>query len=270
MTNDEGMTNDEQPMARRFAAAISSFVIRHSFVIGISSLVLVASAAHAMATPAEQLHALFAEDWQWRLRDQPEWATVLGDHRYDDRLTDLSPEAITGRREHGRDMLSRLSAIDRGQLTRQDVFSPDVFHFEQQLAVAAARFPLDAMMLDQLDGPQLALGRLVDFMRFRHTDDFGKYIARLRAYPRYLEQVTALLKRGIAERWVQPRGPIASIPAQIDGQVVNAPTASPLFEPFRRVSGDVSEGEPVALAQAGEAAIPESVFPAIAAFRHLL
>src|SRR5439155_4135525 len=166
----------------------SSFVIRHSLVIGISSFVIAAT-AHAMSTPAEQLQALFPEDWQWRLRDQPERATVLGDHRYGDRLTDLSAEAIAGRREHARDMLRRLSAIDRGQLSGQDLLSYDLFRFEQQLAVDAARFPLEAMMLDQLDGPQLALGQLVGFIPFRNTDDYHKYIARLRAYPRYLEQV---------------------------------------------------------------------------------
>src|SRR5688572_12280186 len=102
MTNDEGLTNGvrrasrRQPdvgtgQPRRAYASTLAKLIRHSFVIGISSFVI-AAAANAMSKPAEQLHALFAEDWQWRLRDQPERATVLGDHRYGDRLTDLSPE----------------------------------------------------------------------------------------------------------------------------------------------------------------------------------
>src|SRR5262249_51976629 len=156
------MTNDECPRPTHSSSTYSLFVIRHSFVIGISSFVI-AAAANAMSTPAQQLHALFAEDWQWRLRDQPERATVIGDHRYGDRLTDLSPEAITGRREHARDMLRRLSAIDRSSLAGQDLLSYDLFRFEQQLTVDAARFPLEVMILDQLDGPQLALGQLVGF-----------------------------------------------------------------------------------------------------------
>src|SRR5262245_45607378 len=109
MTNGEGMTNGiwrasrckpdagiGQPR-RAYASTLAKVLL--SFVIGIS-LVVFSAAAHAMPTPAEQLHVLFAEDWQWRLRDQPEWATVLGDHRYGDRLRDLSPEAIAGRRDH--------------------------------------------------------------------------------------------------------------------------------------------------------------------------
>src|SRR5439155_17254067 len=87
---------------------------------------------------------------------------------------------------------------------------------------------------------------------------------------RYLEQVTALLKRGVAERWVQPTGPLASIPAQVDGQMVKDLTGSPLFEPFQRVPAAVSESERAALTKAGEAAIREAVFPALAAFRDFL
>src|SRR5262245_38171826 len=180
-TNDEGMSNDEARMKKTacIRRTHSAFGFRHFFVIGAAlvahSSFIIAAAAHGMATPADQLHALFAQDWQWRLRDRPEWATVLGDHRYGDRLTDLSAEAIAARREHAHEMLRRLTAIDRGQLAGQDLLSYDLFRFEQQLAVDAARFPLEVMMLDQLDGPQLALGQLVAFIPFRNADDYGKY-----------------------------------------------------------------------------------------------
>src|SRR5438552_10392388 len=149
MPNDEGMTNGVRRASRRepdvvgqsprraYASRLAERAIgRHCFVVGISSFVI-AAAAYAMPTPAQQLHALFAEDWQWRLHDQPERATVLGDHRYGDRLTDLSPETIAARREHARDMLRRLSAIDRAQLAERDLLSYDLFRFEQQLAVDA-------------------------------------------------------------------------------------------------------------------------------------
>jgi uncharacterized protein (DUF885 family) len=214
-----------------------------------------------------ELKALFAEDWQWRLRDRPELATMLGDHRYGDRLTDLSPEAVVARHEHARDMLRRLEAIDRGRLAGQDVLSYDLFRFEQQTAIDAARFPLEAMMLDQLDGPQLMLGQIIGFTPFRTVDDYRAFIARLRAYSRYLDQVAALLKRGIERRWVQPKGPLSSITAQIDGQLVKDATSSPLFEPFKRFPPSVPEAERPALRTAAESAIKEAAFPALAKFR---
>jgi uncharacterized protein (DUF885 family) len=223
--------------------------------------------AELAPTPAQQLRSLFEEDWQWRLRDAPERATMLGDHRFDDKLTDLSPEAIEARKQHARDMLRRLEAIDRGKLSGQDGLSYDLFQFEQQQAVDAARFPLEVVLLDQLDGPQLALGQLMAFTRFETADDYRNYIARLKTWPRYLDQVIALLKRGIELRWVQPKGPLASVPAQIDGQLVKDVTASPLYEPFKHFPATIPEAERQALAKAGEAAIQQAAFPALAKFR---
>jgi len=56
------------------------------------------SAQGSRSTPAslenrrQQLLSLFDEEWQYGLRTNPEWATILGDTRYNDRLSDNSPE----------------------------------------------------------------------------------------------------------------------------------------------------------------------------------
>jgi uncharacterized protein (DUF885 family) len=58
--------------------------------------------ARAQSTPgkdaAAQAHALFDDYWQWTLRENPEIATFVGDHRYDDRLSDQSAAAAERRR----------------------------------------------------------------------------------------------------------------------------------------------------------------------------
>ena len=63
-----------------------------------SFILLTASAALAQAFSSndvvKKLHDLFNEDWQWTLEQYPESATLLGDNRYNDRLTDYSLEAI--------------------------------------------------------------------------------------------------------------------------------------------------------------------------------
>ena len=49
-----------------------------------------AAAVAAAAPPEQQLRTLFDSDWQWRLQSQPEYATALGDYRYDAQLSDTS------------------------------------------------------------------------------------------------------------------------------------------------------------------------------------
>ncbi len=58
----------------------------------LASLVRVPVHASAPAANPEaaKLLALFDEEWQWTLREYPEFATGVGDDRYNDKLTDLS------------------------------------------------------------------------------------------------------------------------------------------------------------------------------------
>jgi hypothetical protein len=53
------------------------------------------------------LQALFDSEWDRSLRENPLEAVYFGDHRYDDRLPDLSPEGIAARRASDVDALRR-------------------------------------------------------------------------------------------------------------------------------------------------------------------
>ena len=46
----------------------------------------------SLETRRQQLLSLFDEEWQYELRTNPELATMLGDNRYNDRLSDNSAE----------------------------------------------------------------------------------------------------------------------------------------------------------------------------------
>jgi uncharacterized protein (DUF885 family) len=49
----------------------------------------------------------------------PEFATTLGDHRYDGRLTDRSAAGVAAQATAARECLAKLAAIDRERLSRQ-------------------------------------------------------------------------------------------------------------------------------------------------------
>src|SRR5688500_7006175 len=159
-----------------------------------------------VSASARALHELQEEYWQWRLREYPEGSTWLGDKRYNDRLTDLSAAAIERRKADTRRVRDRARAIQGASLPGQDGLSLALLQWELDLAVEGQRFPTEVMMLDQLDGPQLGFPQLASISPFETVEDYRAYLARLAPYPRYLEQVTALLRSGIARGWVQPNG----------------------------------------------------------------
>jgi uncharacterized protein (DUF885 family) len=212
---------------------------------------------------AKRLHALFDEDWQWGLQQYPESATFLGDNRYNDRVTDFSIAGIERRKLHEREMLDRIQKIDRSQLSGQDVISYDLFLREKKLNVDAARFPVEYMPVDQMNGVQITFGQLAGATPFRSAKDYDDYVARLGGFSRQIDQLIALMNRGIESKWVQPAVPLRSVPAQIEGQITADPTRSPLFSPFDRIPKEVPSPDRTRLFESGKKVIAELVTPSL-------
>src|SRR5688572_7267439 len=59
-----------------------------------------------------QLNELLAEHWEYTMRTSPELASILGDKRYNDRLTDFSQTAIDRDLRQARAFLKKFEAID--------------------------------------------------------------------------------------------------------------------------------------------------------------
>jgi uncharacterized protein (DUF885 family) len=60
------------------------------------------------------------------LKFNPETATLLGDHRYDAKLTDRSAQAIAAQVAMSRDYLAKLSAIDPGTLSQTNAIDYEI------------------------------------------------------------------------------------------------------------------------------------------------
>jgi uncharacterized protein (DUF885 family) len=212
---------------------------------------------------SKKLHALFDEDWQWGLQQYPEAATLLGDNRYNNRLTDFSAEALGLAKSHERDMFERIKKIDRSQLGGQDVISYDLFLRDKQLNVDGQQFPTEFMPIDQMNGVQITFGQLAGSTAFRNTKDYRDYLARLGAFPKQIDQIISLMKRGIETRWVPPAVPLRSVPGQVEGQIKDTATESPFYKPFEKFPGEISATDCSELR--GEAAriIKEAVNPAL-------
>jgi uncharacterized protein (DUF885 family) len=221
------------------------------------------------ANASVELDALQREYWERQLREFPELSTWTGDNRYNDRLTDLSLEAIERRKTGERHILEQVRGIDPSRLSDQDRLSHALLLFELELAVQAQRFP-PVMLLNQIWGPQLMLPQLVSVTPFRTAQDYRGYLHRLIAFPRYLEQVIGLLRLGIQLGWVQPSGPLRGVPDQIQGQLVSDVGQSALYAPLLHMPETIPGAEREQLRSAARRYIADGVFPALTKFREFV
>ncbi len=251
-----------------------------------------AAPSHADPAAAAALARLADAEWEWRLAQFPEMSTIVGEHRYDDRLTDLSVAAVAARRGHHKELLSRLHGIDRASLAGEDATTWDILEFgadnavrEDELLMSQAgggdppwaafddtnRRTTDSPLgVNQMAGPQLSWPQLVRATRFGSVDDYRHYLARLKALPLQLQQIRAQLDAGRKAGWMPPKVAVQRLPGQF-GPLVGAELGdNPLFAPFKSFAPAVSEIDRAALAQEAEATLHEAVVPAFQAFREYL
>ncbi len=217
-------------------------------------------------TASADLKRLLEDEWERSLSECPECATSQGDHRFDDRWSDLSPQAVERRLAAERAALARWQAIDRAALAGSEQLEYDTFGWQLQRNVERQRFREYLTPVGHQYGIQ-TLDSIAEVMRWDRADDVRRYVARLNALPRLAEQTEGLMRQGVAAGVVPPRVLMQRIPPQLALQVVEDPQASPFWRPFRNLPATLSEAERAAFRHEGEAAIRDKVVPAYRRFR---
>src|SRR5215471_631224 len=70
-----------------------------------------------------QLKQLFAEEWEYELRESPELATSIGDYRYNDRWSDGSLAHVQQQKRDLEQWLGKFQRVDSAGLGEQETLS---------------------------------------------------------------------------------------------------------------------------------------------------
>ena len=212
------------------------------------------------------LHALFDAEWDYDMQQSPEWASDLGDRRWNDRWSDDSLESYARRHQHNQEVLAKLAKIDHAGLSTADQLNYDLFKKHYEDSVEGYQFHGFLLRLNQRGGIQTT-DELADSLRFETLKDYEDWIARLRAFPTLMDQNIALMRQGIKERIVHPKVIMERIPAQIDKQLVSDPTQSGFYRPFQHFSKQISAADQQRLQQQARQAVEQQIVPAFKKFK---
>jgi uncharacterized protein (DUF885 family) len=190
-------------------------------------------AAQTVAQRSHALSALFASIWEETLLHNPEFASTLGDKRYDDQLTDYSVEAVNAELARGRAHIQELSEIDTAGLSDQEKLSAELMLRSLIEAQEGARFKEWEMPETQFDGVHINLPRLVPQLSFEDADDYAHYIARLHQVPRVFSQITTNMMLGMDDGRVPPAYLLEKLLTQVQPLATQKPEDSPFAQPLK-------------------------------------
>ena len=229
----------------------------------ISVVLLAPLAALAGDGADQQARALFDADWQWRMQSQPEYATMVGDYRYDAALSDTSLAASRAATAQHRKMLDAARLIARDQLGQQNQLSWDLFVYEKELLLRGATvYPYQPQPLSSQHGIHLSFPQTLAQMPIATEADYRNYLARLDALPAHIAGIIEQLREGIRSGWVAPKTTLRDVPAVLKQLRENAVTGA-LGQPFRQIPSTIDKSVRDTLATSGPATLRTKVMPAL-------
>jgi len=225
-----------------------------------------AVAAHAaqadVASRVKALNALLAEQWQYTLENGPEFATTLGDLRYNDRWSDVSLAQVARQHKANQDFLKRFEAIDTTGFSDTDALNQQLMVRQLKDSLHSDDLKLYEMPLDQMNGAHLSLAGFVSTIPFDNTKEYEDYLARLKAVPTFFDQVTEVARQGLRDKMMPPKYLLEKVVTQIDSIDKSAGMDSVFAEPLKHFPGAVSLADQKRLHDAILAAIDNDVRPA--------
>ncbi|HZU09867.1 MAG TPA: DUF885 domain-containing protein [Pseudacidobacterium sp.] len=235
-----------------------------------ANLWLHAQGIQSVAERSKALQALFAEIWQNRLQRNPEFASSIGDKRWNDQLTDYSVAAYNQNLERERDYLIRLAAIDTTGLSEQEKLSKDLMARELAQDQEAALFKPWEMPVNQFSGLHSELPRLVSQLSFETVKDYDDYIARLNKVPTAFQQITDNMMSGVEDHRVPPKYLLEKVLTQVNTIAQMKPEDTPFARPLQKIPAGISFADQQRIKTEMLDAIRKQVLPAYTRFAKFL
>lgn len=162
----------------------------------------------------DALNKLLAEEWEYELKDSPEMATMIGDLRYNDKLSDASYTHILKSIEASKHFLTRFEAIDTAGFPEQEQLNKSLMVRNLKESLEGFKLKTFEMPVNQMSGVHLQIAQFVPLIPFSTTKQYEDYLARLREVPKLLDDTMAICEMGRKDKLMPPKFLLAKVPGQ--------------------------------------------------------
>ena len=264
-------------MLRRVVPSCLVHMTRLTFLTTVrTSLVAVAlvltsalcASAQSIASPdaSEQLNRLFEDYFERVLELNPLAATFIGDHRYDDRLTNTISERHTrAALALDRRFLNEAKQFDAASLGEPDRLSLEIFLNDLETSIAGAAFPAQLLPVNQFSSMpafMAILGSGASAQPFETAEDYEEFLARMDDYIVWSDQAIANMREGVKQGLTYPRLLMEKVLPQLLELSVQEAEKSVFYQPVLKFPDALSTADRSRLQAAYRDAIANRIAPA--------
>jgi uncharacterized protein (DUF885 family) len=225
-----------------------------------------ATHAQSVTQRLKKLHDLLDEQWQYTLRTSPELASIIGDKRYNDKLSDFSQAAIDRDLRQSRVFLQKFAAIDTTGFPEQEQLNRDLMVRNLRQQLDSAPFKEWEMPVTQFGGIHIDTPQFVTSLSFATVKDYEDYLARLGQIPRAFAETMIQMRNGMKDRLMPPKILLVQVAEQTESIATQKPEETPFAQPVNNFPKEFSEADRARLRAGFLAAIRDQVLPAYKTF----
>jgi uncharacterized protein (DUF885 family) len=213
----------------------------HVFLGASIAAVLLMTNSSATAAPNDadaRLKAIYSAEWTWReqqLPDEEDSQKPIQDH-----LPKVDPASQQTRLHYWEDVLHKLDAIDRAQLSPKERLNYDVYRPQIEGLVANQRFRDYEMPVNSDTTFWTNLGYTAR-RPFRRREDYNNWLGQLKDLPRYFNEQMDEMRAGAARGFTPPAVTMKGRDGSITAVTQATPENSLLYTPFKEMPGFAPE-----------------------------
>ena len=181
------------------------------------------------------------KNWQDSLEKSPLFASLLGDKRYDEKVSSNSIEDFFIEKEYESYVLDVLSQIDPNNLSEEDQLNYRLLKSDYEISLEGREYPGYYMRLNQRGGVQdyyLYGNRL----NFTDLQSYKNWFERVKGYTQNVRNSLEINKEGLELGYTQPKLVTRGVSAQIGAMLEKDLEDHPYFKIFKNV-GDIASSE---------------------------
>ena len=206
---------------------------------------------------------LWEADWQWRLRQDPQMASSIGEGDYDGQLEQVDEASQHARGKYWRDLASKLKEIDPAQLSKTARADYAVFEHQIQSSLDEVRFHGYRMPMNGDSSFYGSIQYWANRLSLESPEAAENYLKRLAALPNWYAQHIDNMRAGIEHGQVMPKIVLAGRDQPLVREAeLSDPTHSVFYAPLAKLPQSWPAAEREDLGKRAARLIGEKVLPA--------
>jgi uncharacterized protein (DUF885 family) len=226
-------------------------------------LSLAAASCSQTQSADARLKKIYSDEWKWREEQFPDGEDA--EKRIQDHLPKMDPASQAMRLRMWQDVLQKLDAVPRSELTPAEQINFDVYRPQIQALIADQQFREYEMPANSDSTFWTDIG-FTARRQYRTPEDYRNWIGQMKDIPRYFHEQTDEMRAGLKRGFTPPRVTLEGRDASITAVTDASPEASLFYTPFKDMPG-IAAADQKSLREEAVNTIRDTVQPA---YRELL